>query len=294
MRCLSYILGSFFVLSYSACKKSEIEVTKPEVSAEGDVLQQFLNLNATLENTAFKILTANVNDCPEIGPMTGLHVHTIFDFPEDMRIEAQERLSIGSTPFIRHVIPRSAADKAGLKIGDEILSVGEIDMITGERSRSFFEVVSRGEWANGSTDITYRRGQDIQTAQILPQKACAYTAQLFFADEVNAYTDGEEIWVTTELVNSIGAEESLAMIIAHELAHATQGHIFKTPTKDFELEADRLGMKYLLRAGYDGQLALAQWTANPLNHKSQIRDTHPVFEERWRALDKAVRDFKKD
>lgn len=260
--------------------------------AEDDVLQQFLDLNATLENIAYKILTSNVANCPETGPSTGLHVHTTYDFPEGMRAEAMTRLSIGPTPFVRHIIPGSPAEKAGLKVGDEILSIAKIDMIEGERSRQFYEVVSRGEWTTGTTSITFKRGEKVDTTQLTPHLSCAYKVHLFFDDKVNAYTDGEEIWVTTELVNTIGAEESLAMIIAHELAHATEGHIFKTPTKEFELEADHLGMKYILAAGYDGQLALAQWTANPLNHKSQTEGTHPVFEERWRALDKALNEFK--
>ena len=288
---IKIMMGLWGFVFLAACQPSESEVTQALVPAEDDVMQQFLDLNATLENTAFRILTANVTDCPETGPEVGLRIHTIFDFPEDMRKEARTRLSIGPRPFVRHVIPDSPAEKAGLKTGDEILSIGEIDMIEGDRSRLFYEVVSRGEWTTGTTQITFKRGQETDAVQLTPLNACAYPVQLFFADMINAYTDGEEIWVTTELVNTIDAEESLAMIIAHELAHATEGHIFKTPTKAFELDADRLGMKYILAAGYDGQLALAQWSANPLNHKSQIEDTHPVFEERWRAIDKALQDF---
>lgn len=291
MRIFSRILIGLIVIGLVACQSPGSEITETKVKAQDDVLQQFLDLNAALENTAYRILTANVSECPETGPTAGLFVHTSLDFPEDMRDEAKARLAIGPMPFVRHIVPGSPAEKSGLKVGDEILTIGDIDMIDGERSRQFYEVVSRGEWSTGATRLKYRRGDETETTQIVPQRSCAYPVQLFFADIVNAYTDGEEIWVTTELVNSIAEEESLAMIIAHELAHATQGHIFKTPTKAFELDADRLGMKYILAAGYDGDLALAQWTANPLNHKSQIEDTHPVFDERWRALDQALQDF---
>jgi len=280
------------VTGLTACKKNPnqaaAQIEEPPLTGNAAVLQQYLDLNASLENTAYKILQANTDRCPEVSFETGMYVHTVRDYPETLKELVAEKLSLGEKPSIRHIVSGSPADRAGLKLGDKILSVNELEIVSGENARPFFETVMRRELLSGSMTLKVLRAGKTIERLVTAEKVCGYPVKLFFGDYVNAYTDGEEIWVTTELVETIGSEEGLAMIIAHEMAHATEGHIFKEPTRQFELDADRLGMIYLVKAGYDGRLALTQWTANPLNHKSQIGESHPNFEERWRVLDAAL------
>ena len=264
----------------------------PELSENQAVLEQYLDLNAEIENTGYRILSANSESCPETSFGTGIFVHTLEEYPDNLTELVQSQLGLGETPYIRNIAPGSPAENVGLMAGDEILAINNIEMVAGASTLQFFEAVLTGEAANGEIDFRIKRGGKTLEIAISPRKQCGYKVQLFFADFVNAYTDGEEIWVTTELVEQIGSEEGLAMIIAHELAHATEGHIFETPVRQFELDADRLSMIYILRAGYDGELALAQWTNNPLNHKTQAGDSHPSFDERWRILDSTLRASK--
>lgn len=283
MRCLLLV-----AVLLGACQKAPDRVVEA-VSEDEIVLQQFLDLNAKLEKTAYPLLKANLEDCSQTDHSVGLFAHTIHDFPEDMGALVSEKLGIKDTPFIRHILPGSPADRAGLEAGDEILAINDIEMIKGDQARLFFETIGRSEFIQGQVTFKISRNGGEKAVEISPEKICGYPVQLFFSDDLNAYTNGDEVWVTTELVNRLSSEESLALVIAHELAHATEGHIFETPTREFELEADRIGMRYLVRAGYDGNLALAEWTANPLNHKSQIGGSHPTFEERWRVLDDALK-----
>lgn len=277
----------FGVFLLNACQQAP--VTPAETFNEDEkVLQQFLDLNARLEQTAYPILKANINDCPQRRDDIGLFAHTIYDFPEDMRTIVSDTLGVRDTPFIRHVVAGSPADKAGLEVGDEISAINDIQMIKGDQARLFFETIGRSEFSGPHVSLKIIREGNVEIMDVSPEKICGYPVQLFFSDDINAYTNGDEVWVTTELVDRLPSDESLALIIAHELAHATEGHIFENPTREFELAADRIGMKYLINAGYDGSLALAEWTANPLNHKSQIGESHPTFEERWRVLDDAL------
>ncbi len=280
---LSLLLG--------ACQSASDDPNKAMIDDE-IVLQQFLDLNSKLENTSYPLLKANIEDCAQTDNSIGIFAHTIHDFPEDMGALVSEKLGVKDTPFIRHILPGSPADKAGLKTGDEILAVNDVDMIKGDQARLFFETIGRSEFTQGQVVIKISRDGREKRVEVIPEKICGYPVQLFFSDDLNAYTDGDEIWVTTELVNRLSSEEGLALVIAHELAHATEGHIFETPTREFELEADRIGMSYLVKAGFDGNLALAEWAANPLNHKSQIGESHPSFEERWRVLDAALQAAK--
>lgn len=45
--------------------------------------------------------------------------------------------------------------------------------------------------------------------------------------EVNAYTDGENIYIAGGLVRFVKSEAELQAVVAHELAHITEGHIAK-------------------------------------------------------------------
>jgi len=256
-----------------------------------DVLYQYLDLNARIETIAYKILRANARQCPQTEPGVGLHVQTIRDFPQDMQSLAAQELGVGDMPHVRHVVDGSSAAKSGFRRGDAILAIGDYDMIAGRSARQFFESVSRLEFTKGETRIKIDRGGEILMLNVRPETLCGYPVQLFYADFVNAYTDGEDIWVTTELLGQIESDISLALIVAHELAHATEGHIFQKPGKDLELTADRLGIKYLVRAGYDGQTAIAEWIANPYNHKPNAQVTHPSADERIAAMQAALSDL---
>ncbi len=72
--------------------------------------------------------------------------------------------------------------------------------------------------------------------------------------EVNAWTDGSSIVVTTALLDFLENENELALIIAHEMSHdilaqTTDGTIQNQPR--MEENADRLGSFLMMQAGYD-------------------------------------------
>jgi len=273
-------------LAHMPVKTEKVIEVDPQVAT----LEHFLALNTRLDSIAYGILKANTENCHEVDRQIGINVHTIFDYPAAIRKTAQATLSLSERSVIRNVVPGSAADNAGLMPGDEILSIGDYKMVTGRTATQFYAGVSRQAFLSSVTKFKVRRGTEDIVVDIVPEAVCGYRVQPFYAEFINAYTDGEDIWVTTGLMDAISSEEGLALIIAHELAHATQGHIFKEPTKALELEADRLSMKYVVAAGYDGTEVMEQWLLNPLNHKPNREESHPSTQERIEVLRGALQD----
>lgn len=86
--------------------------------------------------------------------------------------------------------------------------------------------------------------------------------QIIRSDDINAYsyydslTETSGIVILTGLLDTVKSEDQIALILAHEMAHYTLGHIYKgSPTKDeirqMELQADKYGAFLMLKAKYD-------------------------------------------
>ena len=59
----------------------------------------------------------------------------------------------------------------------------------------------------------------------MPAMVCNYPTFLRDDDSVNAFADGSRIIVTSGLMRFAEADDELAFVIGHELAHNTMGHI---------------------------------------------------------------------
>ena len=101
----------------------------------------------------------------------------------------------------------------------------------------------------------------------------------------------------------VQSDDELALIIGHELAHNTMGHIRKVLsnyivsfggtryTRPFESEADYVGLYYLVRAGYspEGVESFWQRLATKAPRGINRAKTHPTFPDRYLRI-KAARD----
>ncbi len=145
-------------------------------------------------------------------------------------------------------------------------------------------------------------------------------------DGVNAWTDGDNIYVTRGLLRFLQNDDELAIIIAHEIAHAVRGHVseklaraaggcilgiilesltgiegtwdlatqmFQLATLEFDREAEReadvYGLTYASRAGYDISTAVDLWERFAIEMpESNIATTHPSSPERFVRAEKIV------
>lgn len=160
---------------------------------------------------------------------------------------------------------------------------------------------------------------------------CLYDVEVYFSFQYNAYTDGKTIYFTHRMVDFLKTDEELATVMAHEVAHGIMGHIpagilnffitriasslFDTIainhginnfddyarqlaeegllaySREFEHEADYVGLYIMKEAGYDITTAPNVWRR--FSQKNGYEDfaittTHPSNPERFILLNKTV------
>jgi hypothetical protein len=195
------------------------------------------------------------------------------------------------------------AAKAGLRPGDKITSINGASIPAMAGAMSIY--ASKMETAlaqRGPILVGYTRGDERHVARIEPAQACDYRVVFSNSPMVNAATDGQSVTVMRGLVNFLSRDEELALVVGHEIGHNVLGHFQRgralghqagpfTPgaqasMRQFEREADYVGLYFVALAGYDMEAAIrsAQRMASqgPLGDRGS--DTHPSQAERYAAL----------
>lgn len=89
---------------------------------------------------------------------------------------------------------------------------------------------------------------------------CASRVALLASPKINAWADGERVVVTTGIVEQARADDELAIVIAHEMAHNILHHAHpgasampsgSASIRANEEEADRFAVRLANAAGYD-------------------------------------------
>jgi len=287
-----FVLTSLLLL-LSGC--ATLGTTLPDVEpsaieAEKDVqrraaLKKYMTQFRRLQDLATPILTANADLCARQGVDIGAYTLSQKDLPKALR-DKDKGLPLKS-PVIVYV-----RDEASLPKGGVILNEAG-------------KAIAASKLKPGQSMISVRSGGEAQDFAVRPKTVCGYPARLKFTPAVNAYANGREIIVTTGMMD-FATDEELALIIGHELAHNTQGHIRKivqntilafgrgTFARQFESEADYVGLYYSARAGYAIDAAPQFWRKLALiSVKSlDVPKTHPITPERYVRLRAAIEEVK--
>jgi predicted Zn-dependent protease len=151
------------------------------------------------------------------------------------------------------------------------------------------------------------------------------------ADAVNAWTDGESVWITRGMMRFLKNDDELAVVLAHEMAHAYRGHIayvrmkhmleaalglaaeIIAPTsgravviladaatkkfdRDQEREADLFGLVWAHYAGFDvgaaKDLGRRMAVEIPESVESGFLSSHPSSAERFVVIEKVANSLK--
>ncbi|MBA44817.1 MAG: hypothetical protein CMF62_12575 [Magnetococcales bacterium] len=315
------------------------QVTPEEMTSEAMKQRQFAlmelrEVDAHVQEVGFRVLEAAVPMCEEqTGYSWGVTFWNEYDFTPEWRPAAQAELGVDKTVKVKLVIPGSAAAKAGLKAGDQIIKIN--DRQVGQGSKA---VTEADEYAEGlkrasptaPVSIVYGRGDTVKTATLNPIKTCNYPVIMQNSFEINAYADGDNIIITRGIVEFTRNDEELAMIIGHELAHNVLRHIEKKQSQmtagmlggllldvligsggemsnmgaqvgasayspEYESEADYMGLYATALAGYDIAKAPYLWRRMGSRNTGSITmtSTHPPTAGRFVALEKTVEEISK-
>lgn len=250
-----------------------------------------------------------------------------FDFPKEMQDTAISSLGMSDVLTIHTLIDGAPAVNSGLKEGAVLFRVNDKQVPTGEGASKKFTEVLNEELKDGK-DITFVVKQDgiEESFNISPVKICDYPLIVINQDDVNAYADGNNIVIFQGMMDFAKTDEELAMVVAHELAHNNMRHIEAKKTnfflgfladilvigltgvdvgirnaaagaysKDFESEADYVGMYIMARAGMGLDNAPDFWrrmgSRNPKSIEDNYLASHPSTPERFVALGETIKEI---
>ena len=131
--------------------------------------------------------------------------------------------------YVRYVIKGSAADKAGLKPMDRIVTIfGMAAPNTPDAKKDYDKILK--ENLTSSTlgqpvEIVVERKGKTKTLTLKPDDVCPYDLKIIQDDpDINAYADGEDVYITMPMIDYMQNDLELSAVLAHELAHNALGH----------------------------------------------------------------------
>lgn len=277
------------------------DIAAPDLAAEQKTQEvlafdQLEALRERLARVSQPILQKNAKLCPKTRPSIGLATHDVKSYPKAMREAARREVGATDEPSVAFLVAGGPADRAGIKKGDILLGPKGDPIHAGHKS-------IKKSLEAGEALLTLKRGEAVLEKRVTPETLCNYPVTASMNTDINAYATGRNIIVTSGMMEFVRNDDELALIIGHELAHNTMGHIPKIVgniilsaggtryTRPFESEADYVGLYYMTRAGYNPDGVEDVWRRIArVNPKSVVRaKTHPTTPDRYLRI-AATRD----
>ena len=262
-----------------------------------DLLAEYESANQRLARVAAPLRLKNAALCPETWRDPGFSIHRLEDYPDAMQGIAETVLGIKKDGiYVRAVRPESSAAAARIMPGDQILAVNENKVNAKPVMQAYNRAVFRNGFESVLSKVTIRtaEGRDY-VARIRPETVCDIPAKLIFSEDINGHTDGETVFITSALMRAVPDDTNLALVIAHEMGHVIADHVKQPPTQTLELEADRMALVLMARAGYDIETAVGFWknAVHPHDGGDANESSHPTTRARFQNFKKELARIKK-
>lgn len=278
---------------------------------------------------AFPLLAeASALNPDEAEPTCGFLIHSLESYRENFREAAVRYWNLDKQIAVRYVAPQFPAASCGLCAGDRITSING-KPVAGATLEDLKKTVAEMKPVEGKPlELAVNRNGEVIQMNIEGKSYCPYPVFLFTSDKINAFSDGKNILLTTGMYRMAQTDEELAVILSHEIAHNLMKHrkqlaekaapgtvldvivsvalgvstngtfgnmVAASYSKDFEREADYVGLYLTARAGYDISDAANLWRRMAIEHPSTIENSysssHPSNPERFIAIEKAVKEI---
>jgi Zn-dependent protease with chaperone function len=203
------------------------------------------------------ISKANIHVCSERRLTFGFHYVSINEgVAPEVRAIWVAAFAMNSSPTVIYVDPRGPGKHAGLQVNDAILSVnGSVWPEQAREQAAFLKVLSDAISDQPRLIVKVRRAEDEHTLELTGELTCDIRIKLTRSEKSNAFAVGNTISFESGIGRLLSNDGELAFVIAHEMAHVILKHF---PDKSgsisraqMEMDADDLGMKLFLAAGYN-------------------------------------------
>ncbi|HMI18430.1 MAG TPA: M48 family metallopeptidase [Sphingomonas sp.] len=257
-----------------------------------DVLRQ---ADARVAAVAWRLQTANLSLCADPAALAGFSVETLDQYAVAERAEAGAQFGLRDRPQISAVAPGSAAEKAGLRAGDEIVAVDDVPVPPGQGGKPSYartaavEAALAAALAKPPVKLTLAA----RTVYLTGDRGCPSAVQLVPGGRFDASADGHYVQISGPMYEFAVGDDELAFLIGHELAHNLVPEAKRAASgkaqRAAELAADRSAIRMMAGAGYDVSVVVP--FLDRLRGKaplSWLDGTHPSWSTRVAAAAAAV------
>lgn len=287
------------------------------------VAEQLVEERARMFRVYWRLATRNVPLCPVTSRLVGYDAMTAGK--GDLGDALRRVRGVGDEPTVVSVVPGGAAEAAGLKPRDVVVTVFGVPATDAKTIRERLRSTD-AQWS--TVPVQVRRDGKLIPLTLAPVLGCDYPPSLMPARELNAYADGERIFITRGMIAFATSDDELALVMAHEIGHNTMRHIdakkanaaagmlgdlalailsrgayssssisqaaAQSHSQEFEAEADYVGLYMLANSGYSIADAPKFWrrmaVASPANIRGSHGASHPSTAYRMVALEEAAKE----
>lgn len=229
-----------------------------------------------LARIGYRLAKANSDRCAKPEMLTGLMLHDIAAYGRADRPAITKSYGLGKGFGVLNLVPASSAEHAGIRRGDEILSVNGYaldDFASGligkqasyDRTEKFVDFLDR-TLRLGPAVLAIRRGGEQLSIQLAGEPGCGGRFVVLPGRSLNAWADGRYVAVTSRMMEFARADEELAFVVAHEMAHNILNHAGQLngtsrvlalfgfgsgKVKRTEIEADAFAVELMSRTRFD-------------------------------------------
>lgn len=278
-------------------------------SDEVEGLAALQALDARVATAGYRLAVAGAPFCQPTTIQTGLAFHDLSQYAGGAQDDARAAFGLADAPAVLAVVAGSPADRAGIRVGDELLAIDGAPVPAAEGDRSYARIAAlAGQLETASSDgrllLSLRRAGTPLEATVEPALACPTRFQMLPSNTFNAEADGTYVQITSRFALYAADDAELAALIAHELAHNILRHRVRLDaagmkrgvrqlfgrsarlSREAELEADRLAPYLMDRAGYPTAALITVWTRLRREHGAGFlrAPTHPGEKERIAAM----------
>jgi membrane-associated protease RseP (regulator of RpoE activity) len=234
----AYLLGFCIIfLPLGGCATAKLpKVSKAEIQAEKEraqinSFQTYRRRQAKLYDVAYPLLVASTELTKKKRWSYGFVFNSLTNFErKDRKIAQRAFPKLTEGVSIVHLVEGSPAVSSELKVGDIIEEYNGKTIKKVKHLTKAFKHLKDEENPGPGKFVVLRDGERIEVS-VEPKQIAGYEVNLVADQQVNAWADGSTVNFTYGIMRFTESDDELALIIGHELAHNTEGHVGKAMLK---------------------------------------------------------------